>query len=1169
MLPSPTSVAVTVATLFQILPLAAASVSETPWELPADHLRDNGRRGDVILNGWWEGQPASGGTPEPTLVPGTEKDRKDHQFRREIPLPDGWADRQLALEISRLAENGSVTVNGRTLVEPGDEEFRGRFVELPIPPDLIRKDGTQELVIATDSIADDVWLRAYPATDTRITDSYFTTSFRKQEADIALEGEAPPGAVVRPIVKVFTDPTDKTPIKTFPGEPVTADADGRWSTHITAPWTDATLWSPDTPHLYHYTVELFDAADQLTDAVLPRSFGFREVWLEPKGFVMNGVPLHFSGDTWSRSMGQDLQFREQAEATMRIFRAAGLRGVARLSSDVAFETADRVGVLIAQGPVGALDVPVEIAPALRKDEAGDAGGDADFVGGDAEKYERSKRRIIRSVKRWREHPSILTWSFRSPWSRVTLDTTQVGRSEDPWKYWPGNADEEKTENNRLRYEVASATAAYIARLDPVRPLAAQNQPDVQVEFATRYLCDNLDLQEREMFFDDWLASDSAKVLMPSEAGMPFPGHQFLRKKDHQMPQGHAYPAIHLENAARLFGDEVFAQEPPERFPQWHRGRDGFHKESPVYQRLTAENVGQIWPAWRTAGVNTLAHWVLREGFAPGEDRLPATRLDIPAEVDPRRPGLARAGGPISDDAFPFPGIDRELAGGTAYLGGVKPVIAYLAGAPSGSPANKDHLYLAGAPIEKSVVVLNDTFSPIPLTGQWSLRDARGTEVAAAPLETTIKPGERATTKLPISLTAPDVTKRTDFTLALRLDRPDSEPLEDTFALTVFPSPEPAAQPKRKVWTLGDGDLTARTGLTATPLTVDPGSPAPAPGDLLIVQRNAFGSESDDPLAAPAAQAWKTHNLDQLIDQGLNVVILEQDVPNLLGLATETVRPRRVFATNLDHPVFEGLAPSDLTHWTGASDLQVAVPDTNTPELKKFPTRLWQVSNENSVATRTLIRPQVGAARALAVSGFGLQETPLLEVARGRGRILFCQLDVSNRYGTDPVATRLVNQLIHYADQAPPPDPSRSEVARVTTDVTQRPATYLAAKPTGPAATGITQADLFFRESIYAGNEITRTRPEGIVPVFADSAAADHPEVIRQLADGRFGFTLDESDFKTGWAKLKVAAIRNALIVTQGGSTPNGPALAHHGQPDSLYPHKWLEGFINPYTAACW
>jgi hypothetical protein len=240
--------------------------------------------------------------------------------------------------------------------------------------------------------------------------------------------------------------------------------------------------------------------------------------------------------------------------------------------------------------------------------------------------------------------------------------------------------------------------------------------------------------------------------------------------------------------------------------------------------------------------------------------------------------------------------------------------------------------------------------------------------------------------------------------------------------------------------------------------------------------------------------------------------------------------------------------------------------------ENFPDRLWQVSNTNAVATTTLYRPQTGAARALAVSGFDLGETPLLEVVRGKGRILFCQLDVSNRYGHDPAATRIVDNMLEYMASAPQPPGKLNEVTHLKPDgrqVVQRPNVFRAAKPAGADGWGMTNAELFFRESLYTGHWVTRTRPEGIVPVLASAQGDAPPQVIRRSVSGQYEMTLDESLFSTGWARRKVGFLRAAMIINQGGTSDVGPGLNLHGNPTRLYPHVWIEGFVHPYTAACW
>jgi hypothetical protein len=234
--------------------------------------------------------------------------------------------------------------------------------------------------------------------------------------------------------------------------------------------------------------------------------------------------------------------------------------------------------------------------------------------------------------------------------------------------------------------------------------------------------------------------------------------------------------------------------------------------------------------------------------------------------------------------------------------------------------------------------------------------------------------------------------------------------------------------------------------------------------------------------------------------------------------------------------------------------------------------MYHVSNTNALVSKPMIRPQVGAVRALAVSGFDLQESPLLEVTRGKGRILFCQFDVSNRYGQDPAATLLLDNIVNYLLSVAEPDPAKNHIQVLTdkaADVVVHSHTFRVSVPQGKEGWGIVPGDLFNREAIYVDNWITKTLPDGNLPVFAN-ATGEHGEsqVIRMQA-GHYQVTFDPACFNTGWMKRKAAWVHNTLVVNQGGSLPQGPALEHHGKLIDLYPYEWVEGFVHPYTFNIW
>ncbi len=432
-----------------------------------------------------------------------------------------------------------------------------------------------------------------------------------------------------------------------------------------------------------------------------------------------------------------------------------------------------------------------------------------------------------------------------------------------------------------------------------------------------------------------------------------------------------------------------------------------------------------------------------------------------------------------------------------------------------------------------------------------------------------------------------MSERTDYTLTIKLTANLPGTLEDRFAITVFPEhrPKPLSF-AGAIWRLNASydrsdehkhfewnDETERFLQAAgVQSQVVPGlkqfgaTAAPRPGDLLIIPRHYLEAGLDG--LQFNARLLEELDIDRLIEQGLRVIVFEQDTPNVFGMTTEDVRPRRVFMAAAGHPVFTGLEPSDLTYWTGESDLQPAMSPVSMDE-KQFPDRIAHVSNTNAVASRTLVRPQVGAVRALAVSGFDLAESPLLEVTRGKGRVVFCQLDVSNRYGIDPAATQLVDNLFAYLTSVGEPEPAKGTVDHVPLDgktVVARQQTFRAAKPAGADGWGITQGELFFRESIYEKNWVTEKLPNVAVPVLAPSQG-ELPQVVRRdPTTGRYQLTLDETGFTTGWMKRKVAWLRSALVVNQGGSQLDGPAFRYQGNTTHLYPYIWLEDFVDPYLA---
>ena len=1148
--------------------------------------RDNGWRSEVVLNGAWI-LTKPDGSRHRVLVPGglaevitpsgaTAEARRPQAISREIIVPETWAGRRLTIEAAASREL-EIAVDGSVV---GRAQANQRFREFVIPAQA----GRRTIALATSGkLSDDVWLRSYPPVGSAsITDSFISTSFRSRSASVALSGTAAPGSAIS--LQVFISETADGPALLTMNGTATAANHGSWSTSLSTAWPDARLWSRWNPYLYWYRVEASGADGRITDRLLPRRFGFREVWIEQGSIMVNGVPTTVHGDTWHNYVGNPVN-RARVERETRALKAQGMTW-GSFTSELAQDVADELG-LIGSRNIGSV---------VRLDVWNPRNGFTAMNGSE------HLEDIERTVRRLREHPSILFWTSAAPYSQVSMHPEYTGRPVENWRFFPLNRASAPCREAQLVFKDMQER---IQTTDPSRVVACSQGPFTAIDQTTRYLTSNLDLQEREEFFEDWSRARERQAIVVSEWGSLFSAEYFLRPIDftlHQdkAPNGQHTPKLHVESAARQFGESAYQEESDAQIAAWTRTNGLAIRGNPGFQRLISENIQATVRAWRTYGVNALGHHILSEDcfVSARQNRDPLARDGFRELADPRVPGAAFLTGP----GWAVPGLDEAYPAAAVWAASHQPLYAYLGGGDRF--ITKDHLFFAGSEVRKAAIVLNDYDVPVAVAGEWTLCDSAGAVIQCGALQATIAPGARSTADLPIVFTAPQVAGRSEFTLRLSLRSERAGVLADAIALTVFPvakqtlpafsgtvwvlnisdqltheTPHPVLnreneallraaglQPRllaglRSFAFLGQDPQAARDWFGGRQPVIDG---IPKSGDLLIIPRQTLTAGSDE--GQLNLRLLVKLDLDHLVEQGLRVLVLEQDLPNVFGLQTENVRPRRAFIAAPGHPVFAGLEESDLSYWSGTSDLQDPIEPLGTG-ARQFPERMWHVSSTNAIASRTYIRPQVGAVRALAVSGFDLGESPLLEVTRGKGRMLFCSFDVSNRYGQDPAATRLLDNLLAYAMSAPEPDPTRSEVETITgAEVETRLNLYRAAKPVGAAAWGITTGELFFRESVYQNTY--GAKPTFAVPVLANTSVEALPAVVRSV-HGRLSTTLAPEICATGWGRRKILWLRSALVVNQGGSRSDGPSLAQHGLITVLYPEPWVEGFVHPYNANIW
>jgi hypothetical protein len=269
-------------------------------------------REEILLNGWW----TQGGT-----VPSFSGETfTTKTYVRSVTIPSSWAGKTIRLEFKAVNYIASVYINGKNV-----QTHIGGWVPFTVIINHYVKAGsTFELKIIVkgrmsqpyvdssskpqwpfgdlwtsggdnmwSGIRDDVWMRAYGYIN--IYDTYIQTSWRNKELILThtlFNKSATTRTIVLGgyIVRASTGLTEKTltPINVtlIPGE--------RRVVTTKHSWTNATLWWPDQPELYHL-VSTITLGGKIIDRET-RRFGFREIWSSGNKFYVNGTRVNFRGD---------------------------------------------------------------------------------------------------------------------------------------------------------------------------------------------------------------------------------------------------------------------------------------------------------------------------------------------------------------------------------------------------------------------------------------------------------------------------------------------------------------------------------------------------------------------------------------------------------------------------------------------------------------------------------------------------------------------------------------------------------------------------------------------------------------------------------------------------------------------------------------------------------
>jgi beta-galactosidase len=273
----------------------------------------------------------------------------------------------------------------------------------------------------------------------------------------------------------------------------------------------------------------------------------------------------------------------------------------------------------------------------------------------------------------------------------------------------------------------------------------------------------------------------------------------------------------------------------------------------------------------------------------------------------------------------------------------------------------------------------------------------------------LKAGEQA--HIPLRFELPQTLSPGLYELRARARFSDGETVLDYFVINVMTPPR-APQVGGRVALFDPkgetSDLLNKTGVRFR--SVDATADLSA-FDTLIVGKSALTTNNPAP------------DISHVRD-GLKVLMFEQTADVLekrFGFRVTEYGLRNAFPRVPDHPMLAGLSEEHLRDWRG--DATLLPPKLDYTSRPRYgPTvnwcdipvpHLWRCGNRGNVASVLIEKPARGDFLPVIDGGYSLQYSPLMEYREGRGMILFCQMDVTGRSESDPVAETLTRNILNY------------------------------------------------------------------------------------------------------------------------------------------------------------
>jgi hypothetical protein len=303
------------------------------------------------------------------------------------------------------------------------------------------------------------------------------------------------------------------------------------------------------------------------------------------------------------------------------------------------------------------------------------------------------------------------------------------------------------------------------------------------------------------------------------------------------------------------------------------------------------------------------------------------------------------------------------------------------------PENQRHGF-AGSKQTRRFTIINSLFRPHDMALRWRLLAPDGDEEAKGKVSQTLSSG--AIERGEFAFTLPEVDQKTTYTLNVMLSSDGAVVCGEEWDIAVYPRKTPGPGALGRTVLLFDPRGTTARAFDAMGVTfrriesLEP--PAENEGGAVMVVGEGVLNPLNSGLTTPLAR---------FVELGGRVVVLAQEATPA-NLPVETVLdPRKwssqVFVRAGSHPIVEGLTSYDLHFWQ---------PD-------------------RSVGIGAYTKPVSGSFMTIVDTSFwgywdDMNWAQMMEVFRGRGSYILCQLPVASRHDVEPMAAELLARIIKYA-----------------------------------------------------------------------------------------------------------------------------------------------------------